>query len=118
QVASTYIILFTIYGAVLEYTRAGKFYVDLAFALTGRRPTGAARAVTAASFLLGTVSGSGVATTVTLGSITYPMLRRAGHDPDSSGAILSAGGIGGGISLPVLGPSAFLMAVILGICYL
>jgi TRAP transporter 4TM/12TM fusion protein len=118
QVAATFIILFTIYGAVLDYTRAGKFYVDLAFALTGRRPTGAARAVTIASFLLGTVSGSGVATTVTLGSITYPMLKRAGLDPDSSGAILSAGGIGAVISPPVLGPAAFLMAEILRISYL
>src|SRR5439155_1138030 len=88
QVAATFIILFTIYGAILEYTGAGKFYVDLAFALTGRRPTGAARTVTIASFLLGTVSGSGVATTVTLGSITYPMLKRAGHDRESSVAIL------------------------------
>src|SRR5437899_10495682 len=75
QVAATFIILFTIYGAILDYTGAGKFYVDLAFALTGKRPTGAARTVTVASFLLGTVSGSGVATTVTLGSIAYPMLK-------------------------------------------
>src|SRR2546422_8748294 len=112
QVAATFIILFTIYGAILDYTGAGKFYVDLAFALTGRKPTGAARTVTAASFLLGTVSGSGVATTVTLGSIAYPMLKRAGHDPESSGAILSAGGIGAVISPPVLGPAAFLMAEI------
>ncbi len=118
QVAATFIILFTIYGAILDYTGAGKFYVDLAFALTGRRPTGAARTVTVASFLLGTVSGSGVATTVTLGSITYPMLKKAGHDPDSSGAILSAGGIGAVISPPVLGPAAFLMAEILKISYL
>ena len=118
QVAATFIILFTIYGAVLEYTRAGKFYVDLAFALTGRRPTGAARAVTLASFLFGTVSGSGVATTVTLGAITYPMLKRAGHDADTSGAILSAGGIGAVISPPVLGAAAFLMAEILRISYL
>jgi TRAP transporter 4TM/12TM fusion protein len=118
QVAATFIILFTIYGAILDYTRAGKFYVDLAFALTGRRPTGAARTVTLASFLLGTVSGSGVATTVTLGSITYPMLKKAGHDRDSSGAILSAGGIGAVISPPVLGPAAFLMAEILKISYL
>src|SRR2546428_10689153 len=106
QVAATFIILFTIYGAILDYTGAGKFYVDLAFALTGRRPTGAARTVTLASFLLGTVSGSGVATTVTLGSIAYPMLKKAGHDRESSGAILSAGGIGAGLSPPVLGSSA------------
>jgi TRAP transporter 4TM/12TM fusion protein len=118
QVAATFIILFTIYGAILDYTGAGKFYVDLAFALTGRRPTGAARSVTAASFLMGTVSGSGVATTVTLGSITYPMLKRAGHDRESSGAILSAGGIGAVISPPVLGPAAFLMAEILHVSYL
>jgi TRAP transporter 4TM/12TM fusion protein len=118
QVAATFIILFTIYGAILEYSKAGKFYVDLAFALTGKRPTGAARTVTLASFLLGTVSGSGVATTVTLGSICYPMLKKAGHDRDSSGAILSAGGIGAVISPPVLGPAAFLMAEILKISYL
>jgi TRAP transporter 4TM/12TM fusion protein len=118
QVAATFIILFTIYGAILDYTGAGKFYVDLAFAMTGRKPTGAARTVTVASFLLGTVSGSGVATTVTLGSIAYPMLKKAGHDRDSSGAILSAGGIGAVISPPVLGPAAFLMAEILRISYL
>ena len=117
-VAATFIILFTIYGAILDYTGAGKFYVDLAFALTGRKPTGAARTVTVASFLLGTVSGSGVATTVTLGAIAYPMLKKAGHDRESSGAILSAGGIGAVISPPVLGPAAFIMAEILRISYL
>jgi len=117
-VAATFIILFTIYGAILDYSGAGKFYVDLAFALTGRRPTGAARTVTVASFLLGTVSGSGVATTVTLGSIAYPMLKKAGHDRESSGAILSAGGIGAVISPPVLGPAAFIMAELLRISYL
>ena len=118
QVAATFIIMFTIYGAVLDRTGAGKFYVDLAFALAGRRPTGAARTVTFASFLLGTVSGSGVATTVTLGAITYPMLKKAGHDRDSAGAILSAGGIGAVISPPVLGAAAFLMAEYLRISYL
>jgi TRAP transporter 4TM/12TM fusion protein len=118
QVAATFIIMFTIYGAILDRTGAGKFYVDLAFALAGKRPTGAARTVTFASFLLGTVSGSGVATTVTLGAIAYPMLKKAGHDRDSSGAILSAGGIGAVISPPVLGAAAFLMSEILKISYL
>lgn len=118
QVAATFIIMFTIYGAVLDRTGAGKFYVDLAFALAGKRPTGAARTVTFASFLLGTVSGSGVATTVTLGAIAYPMLKKAGHDKDSSGAILSAGGIGAVISPPVLGAAAFLMSEYLRISYL
>ena len=118
QAAATYIILFTIYGAILEISGAGKFFIDLSFALTGRRPTAAGRSVMLASFLLGTVAGSGVATTVTLGSISYPMLKRSGYSRESSGAILSAGGIGAVISPPVLGPAAFIMAEILKITYL
>ncbi|MGH2499847.1 MAG: TRAP transporter permease, partial [Candidatus Limnocylindria bacterium] len=117
-VAGSFIILFTIYGAVLDRSGAGKFFVDLAFALTGRQRTGAGRTVTLASFLLGTVSGSGVATTVTLGSIAYPMLKKAGYDRETAGAILSAGGIGAIISPPVLGAAAFIMAELLRISYL
>jgi TRAP-type uncharacterized transport system fused permease subunit len=80
DVAATFIVLFTVYGAVLEYSGAGKFFLDWAFAALGRSHSGAGpgRTVTAAGFLLGTVSGSGVATTVTLGSLAWPMLRRAG----------------------------------------
>ncbi len=118
QVAATFIILFTIYGAVLELSGAGKFYIDLSFALTGRKPTAAGRSVMLASFLLGTVAGSGVATTVTLGSLSWPMLKKAGYSSEAAGGILSAGGIGAVISPPVLGPAAFLMAEILHITYL
>jgi TRAP-type uncharacterized transport system fused permease subunit len=75
DVAATYIILFTIYGAVLEFSGAGKFFLDFSFAATGRKASGAGRTTTIAGFLLGTVSGSGVATTVTLGSGAWPMLR-------------------------------------------
>ncbi len=117
-IAGSFIILFTIYGAVLDKTGAGKFFVDLAFALSGRRRSAAGRTVTLASFLLGTVSGSGVATTVTLGSICYPLLKKAGYDRESAGAILAAGGIGAIISPPVLGAAAFIMAELLRISYL
>jgi len=117
-IAGSFIILFTIYGAILERSGAGKFFIDLSFALTGRKRTGAGRTVTLASFLLGTVSGSGVATTVTLGSIAYPMLKRSGYDRETAGAILSAGGIGAVLSPPVLGAAAFLMAELLRISYL
>jgi TRAP transporter 4TM/12TM fusion protein len=117
-VAGSYIILFTIYGAVLERSGASKFFIDLAFALTGRRRSGAGRTVTVASFLLGTVSGSGVATTVTLGSVAYPLLKRSGYDRETAGAILSAGGIGAVLSPPVLGAAAFIMAELLRISYL
>lgn len=117
-VSSTFIILFTIYGSFLEQSGAGKFFVDLAFAITGRRRTGAGQAVTVASFLLGGPSGSGVATTVTIGAIAYPMLKKAGYDRESAGGLLSAGGIGAVISPPILGAAAFLIAEILGISYL
>jgi len=118
DVASSFIILFTIYGAVLEYSGAGKFFIDFSFGALGRKRSGAGRTVTLASFLLGTVSGSGVATTVTLGSIAWPMMRKAGYDADSAGGVLSAGGIGAILSPPVLGAAAFLIAEFLRVSYL
>lgn len=117
-VSATFIILFTIYGSFLEQSGAGKFFVDLALALTGRRRTGAGQAVTVASFLLGGPSGSGVATTVTVGAIAYPLLKRAGYDRESAGGLLSAGGIGAVISPPILGAAAFIIAEILKVSYL
>lgn len=118
DVSSTFIILFTIYGAFLEQSGAGKFFVDLAFALVGRRRAGPAQAVTFASFLLGGPSGSGVATTVTVGAIAYPLLARSGYDPETAGGLLAAGGIGAVISPPILGAAAFIIAEILKISYL
>lgn len=118
DVSSTFIVLFTIFGAMLEYSGAGDFFVRFALSCTGRKPSSAGRTVTLASFLLGTVSGSGVATTVTLGSIAYPMLKKAGYDKESAGGMLAAGGIGAVISPPVLGAASFLIAEILGVSYL
>jgi TRAP transporter 4TM/12TM fusion protein len=118
DVAATFIILFTIYGAVLEHSRAGEFFVNFSLAATGGKPTAAGRTVTLASFLLGGPSGSGVATTVTLGSVAWPLLARAGYDKASAGGLLSAGGIGAIISPPVLGAAAFLIAEFLRISYL
>lgn len=118
DVAATFIILFTIYGAVLEHSKAGEFFVNFSLAATGGKPTAAGRTVTLASFLLGGPSGSGVATTVTLGSVVWPLLNRAGYDKASAGGLLSAGGIGAIISPPVLGAAAFLIAEFLKISYL
>ncbi len=118
DVAATYIILFTIYGAALEFSGAGRFFLDFSFAAMGRKASGAGRTTTVAGFLLGTVSGSGVATTVTLGSVAWPMLRKAGYDRESGGAILSAAGIGAILSPPTLGAAAFLIAEFLQISYL
>lgn len=118
DVSSTFIILFTIYGAFLEVAGAGKFFIDFSFAAMGGKPTGEGRTVTLASFLLGGPSGSGVATTVTLGSVAYPMLAKAGYSKEAAGGLLSAGGIGAILSPPILGAAAFLIAEFLKISYL
>ncbi len=118
DVSSTFIILFTIYGAFLEYSGAGKFFIDFSLCAMGGKPTGAGRTVTLASFLLGGPSGSGVATTVTLGSVAWPMLAKAGYSKEAAGGLLSAGGIGAILSPPVLGAAAFLIAEFLKISYL
>ncbi len=118
DVAATYIILFTIYGAVLDFSNAGKFFVDLAFAAVGKSRTGVGRGVLFASFLLGGPSGSGVATTVTVGTVTWPMLKRAAYPKDAAAGLLAAGGIGAVISPPVLGAAAFLIAEFVQVSYL
>jgi TRAP transporter 4TM/12TM fusion protein len=118
DVAATYIVLFTIYGAVLEYSGAGRYFIDVSFAAFGGSAAAPARTVTLAGFLLGTVSGSGVATTVTLGSVAWPVLRRAGYPRDQGGGILAASGIGAILSPPTLGAAAFIIAEFLNVSYL
>ncbi len=118
DVSSTLIILFTIFGAFLQYSGAGKFFIDFSFAAMGGKPSSAGRAVVMGSFLLGGPSGSGVATTVTLGSVAYPLLAKSGYGKEAAGGLLAAGGLGAIISPPVLGAAAFLIAEFLRISYL
>jgi TRAP transporter 4TM/12TM fusion protein len=118
DVSSSLIILFTIYGAFLQFSGAGKFFIDFSFAAMGGKPTGAGRTIVLSSFLLGGPSGSGVATTVTLGTVAYPMLAKAGYGKEAAGGLLAAGGLGAIISPPVLGAAAFLIAEFLKISYL
>jgi TRAP transporter 4TM/12TM fusion protein len=118
DVSSSLIILFTIFGAFLQYSGAGKFYIDFSFSAMGGKPTGAGRTVVLASFLLGGPSGSGVATTVTLGAVAWPMLEKVGYEKNAAGGLLAAGGLGAIISPPVLGAAAFLIAEYLKISYL
>ena len=118
DVAATYIVLFTIYGAVLEYSGAGKYFIDVSFAALGNSRSGPGRTTSLAGFLLGTVSGSGVATTVTLGSVTWPILRRSGYPREEGGGLLAASGIGAILSPPTLGAAAFIIAEFLGVSYL
>ncbi len=118
DVSSSLIILFTIYGAFLQQSGAGKFFLDWSFAAMGGKHAGAGRTVVLSSFLLGGPSGSGVATTVTIGSVAWPMLERSGYGKEAAGGLLAAGGLGAIISPPVLGAAAFLIAEFLKINYL
>jgi len=118
DVAASYIVLFTIYGAVLNVTGAGKFFVDLSFAAFRRSAAAPGRTVTLAGFLLGTVSGSGAATAVSLGSVTWPILKRAGYPPEQGAGVLAAAGIGAILSPPTLGAAAFIIAEFLSESYL
>ena len=118
DVSSTLIILFTIFGAFLQYSGAGKFFIDFSFSAMGGKPSSAGRAVVMGSFLLGGPSGSGVATTVTLGAVAYPLLAKSGYGKEAAGGLLAAGGLGAIISPPVLGAAAFLIAEFLKISYL
>ena len=120
DVTATYIVLFTIYGAVLEHSGAGRFFIDWAAAAVGRSRggSGAGRTVVVAGYLMGAVSGSGVANTVMLGAVAWPMMRRGGYPADTGGAILAASGIGAILAPPAMGAAAFLIAEYLRITYL
>ena len=117
DVSSSLIILFTIFGAFLQQSGAGKFFIDFSFAALGGKRSAAGRSVVLASFLLGGPSGSGVATTVAIGSVAYPMLKKAGFGQNAAGGLLAAGGLGAILSPPVLGAAAFLIAEFLKISY-
>ena len=118
DVSASLIIMFTIYGAILQHSGAGKFFIDFSLGIMGGKPSSAGRAVVASSFLLGGPSGSGVATTVMIGTVAYPMLAKAGFEKNAAGGLLAAGGLGAIISPPVLGAAAFLIAEFLKISYL
>ena len=118
DVSATLIILFTIYGAFLSMSGAGKFFIDFSLSLMGNKSNAAGRTVVLSSFLLGGPSGSGVATTVMIGTVAAPMLAKAGFEKNAAGGLLAAGGLGAILSPPVLGAAAFLIAEFLKISYL
>lgn len=118
NVAATYIVLFIIYGAVLSATGAGRFFIDFSFSLFRTSRSAPGRTVVTSGFLLGTVSGSGTATAVTLGSLAWPILKRAGYPRENGGGVLAAAGIGAILSPPTLGAAAFIIAEYLQVSYL
>ena len=109
-VCSTYIYLFNLFGAFLEKTGIGQFFIDLANALAGWAAGGPAKVAVLSSALQGTVSGSSVSNTVSTGSFTIPMMKSLGYEPEFAGAVEAAASTGGQIMPPVMGSAAFLIS--------
>ena len=117
-VASTFIVLFIIFGAVLIRSGAGRMFIDLAIALTGYRTGGPAKAAVVASAFLGMVSGSAVANVVTTGSFTIPLMKQLGYRARFAAAVEACASSGGQITPPIMGAAAFIIAEFMHLSYL
>jgi TRAP transporter 4TM/12TM fusion protein len=118
MVMATYIFLFILFGAILVRSGAGRFFINLALAITGSRVGGPAKASVVSSCLMASVSGSAVANVVTTGSFTIPLMKRIGYQPHFAGAVEACASSGGQIMPPIMGAAAFIIAEFLNIPYL
>ncbi len=109
-VAATFVFVFVLFGAILETTGGGAFFINIAYALTGRFSGGPAKASVVASGFMGSVSGSAVGNVVATGSFTIPMMKKVGYRNHVAGAIEAAASTGGQLMPPIMGAGAFLMA--------
>ncbi|MBS3907854.1 MAG: TRAP transporter fused permease subunit, partial [Syntrophaceae bacterium] len=117
-VSSTFVFAFVLFGAILEKTGAMDYFMKMAFSLVGHTRGGPAKVAVVASAFFGSISGSGVANVVTIGSVTIPLMKRMGFKPEIAGGIETAAGGNGQLMPPVMGAAAFIMAEFLGIPYL
>lgn len=115
---STFIFLFILFGALLEKTGIGQFFIDICNAIAGGASGGPAKVAVLTSALLGTVSGSSVSNTVGSGSFTIPMMKKLGYKSEFAGAVEAAASTGGQLMPPIMGAAAFLMAESLGLPYI
>lgn len=115
---STFIFLFILFGALLEKTGIGQFFIDICNAIAGGASGGPAKVAVLTSALLGTVSGSSVSNTVGSGSFTIPMMKKLGYKSEFAGAVEAAASTGGQLMPPIMGAAAFLMAESLGMPYI
>lgn len=117
NVLATYIILFVLFGAFLEQCGAQKFFIDFPLAAVGHKLGGPAKVSVIASGLFGSISGSAIANTVSTGTFTIPMMKKAGFKPHVAGAIEPAASIGGMFMPPIMGAGGFIMAEMTGLPY-
>ncbi|BBD07196.1 TRAP transporter permease [Desulfovibrio ferrophilus] len=117
SVLVTYVILFIFFGAFLQKSGVGKFFIDWPLALAGKTVGGPAKVAVIASAFFGSVSGSAIANTVSTGAFTIPLMKRAGFKPHVAGAIEPSASIGGMFMPPIMGAGGFLMAELTNIPY-
>jgi TRAP transporter 4TM/12TM fusion protein len=116
-VSSTYIILFIIFAAFLQASKVGDYFVNFAFAATGRMRGGPAKVAIFASGLMGMINGTSAGNVVATGSLTIPLMKKVGYDKRTAGAVEAAASTGGQIMPPIMGAGAFIMAEVTGIPY-
>ena len=118
SVSATYVMLFILFGALVERTGTGRLFMDFALSLTGHTAGGPAKVACVTSGLFGTVSGSAVANVMTTGAFTIPLMKRIGYRPAFAGSVEAVASTGGQIMPPIMGAAAFIMAEFLGVSYL
>ncbi|MGF1860803.1 TRAP transporter permease [Photobacterium profundum] len=116
-IAAGVVFIFVLFGAFLQVSGAGQFFIDGAFSVAGKYRGGPAKASVIASAALGSISGSAIANTVTTGALTIPMMKKLGYKPEQAAGIEAAASTGGQIMPPVMGAGAFVMAQFTGIPY-
>ncbi len=117
NVLATYVILFVLFGAYLEKCGAQRFFINFPLAAVGHKVGGPAKVAVIASGLFGSISGSAIANTVSTGTFTIPMMKKAGFRPHIAGAIEPAASIGGMFMPPIMGAGGFIMAEMTGLPY-
>jgi TRAP transporter 4TM/12TM fusion protein len=117
NVLATYVVLFVLFGAFLEKCGAQKFFIDFPLAAVGHKVGGPAKVSVIASGLFGSISGSAIANTVSTGTFTIPMMKKAGFKPHIAGGIEPAASIGGMFMPPIMGAGGFIMAELTGLPY-
>ncbi|MEE4608494.1 MAG: TRAP transporter permease [Desulfobacteraceae bacterium] len=117
-VAATFVFIFVLFGAFLETTGGGNFFIELAYSLTGRFSGGPAKTSVVASGFLGSISGSAIGNVAATGAFTIPMMKKVGYRPHVAGAIEAAASTGGQLMPPIMGAGAFLMAEFTNTSYL
>ena len=117
NVLATYVLLFVLFGAFLERSGAQRFFIDFPLAAVGHRLGGPAKVAVIASAMFGSISGSAIANTVSTGTFTIPLMKKAGFKPHVAGGIEPAASIGGMFMPPIMGAGGFIMSELTGVPY-